>query len=154
MYMAWAPSLPLKLKVAIKGFSRTDIFSIVHVGSCKVRCECHSCSNESNHRYRISRRNFGDLFANVAIASAISTLEPTSTLGVSLPGAQKERLVFRLLQAAPGRPKNQITAKDLFYPIYFAGLWKIRSTLLSVACPAGYNLFGRPGSYEAAVNVS
>ncbi|CAN8070771.1 unnamed protein product [Agarophyton chilense] len=59
-------------------------------------------------------------------------------------------LVMRLKQRTPEEMAERLFQEDLHYPEFFAGKWKSISTLLSVACPAGYKLFGRTGAFEEA----
>lgn len=76
------------------------------------------------------------------------------TLALPFPLEKPEAVIDRLNRSAPPQPKHKVYAKDLFYPDHFLGAWTVRSTLLSVQCPAGYKLFGRPGSFEDVQKVS
>lgn len=104
--------------------------------------------------FDIDRRRFSASIISSATIWAVETICPRGAHALSSPFAQREDLSLRLGRQAPGRPGANIFSDDLFYPNYFAGVWKSKSTLKSVACPAGYKLFGRMGSYEAAMEVS
>ena len=56
----------------------------------------------------------------------------------------------RYLQRAPGRLATQWRVAELELPPWCKGTWMATSTLRSITAPAGYKLFGRTGSYEAA----
>ena len=43
-----------------------------------------------------------------------------------------------------------ITARDVYYPPWFAGKWSSSSKLYSVNAPLGIDLFGGPAAFESA----
>lgn len=100
-----------------------------------------------------SRRQFVQiLFSGAGLAAAFGV--HTSAEALPSPFASPENLISRVAQKAPHRPDAKLFEEDLFYPDYFAGVWDTESKLISVTCPAGYKLFGRPGSFESAQHVS
>ncbi|KAI0567599.1 hypothetical protein FGB62_1g315 [Gracilaria domingensis] len=78
---------------------------------------------------------------------------PQSVEAALNPFASPPDLVKRLKQKTSEEMTERLFQEDLYYPDFFAGTWKTSSTLLSVACPAGYKLFGRTGSFEEAKKI-
>lgn len=72
--------------------------------------------------------------------------------GATLFGNKAQDLMTRVTKVNVP-PLQGLFQKDLYFPEFFAGTWDVESTLLSVECPAGYKLFGRQGSFEAAQSV-
>lgn len=101
----------------------------------------------------VSRRCFlmTAIYATPAMCALLSNVRPSNAIPFLT--EKPESVLSRLNRAAPGQPKRRVYANDFFYPDYFLGAWTVRSTLLSVQCPAGYKLFGRPGSFEEAQKV-
>lgn len=101
----------------------------------------------------VSRRCFLTtvIYAAPTMCALLSNARPS--IGIPFMTEKPESVLSRLNRAAPGQPKRKVYANDLFYPDYFLGAWTVRSTLLSVQCPAGYKLFGRPGSFEEVQKV-
>lgn len=106
-----------------------------------------------NEPFSTDRRRFLALAYSTVAMSVVEAIRPRGVYAFQSPFAKREDLVIRLSRQSPGRPNGDMFGDDLFYPNYFAGVWKSKSTLKAVASPAGYKLFGRPGSYEAAVDV-
>ena len=101
---------------------------------------------------QLSRRHFARaLLLNAALATEF--VKPSSVAALQSPFTAPENLIARFAQKAPPRPKARLFEEDIFYPDYFAGVWETESKLISVMCPAGYKLFGRPGSFESAQRV-
>lgn len=103
----------------------------------------------------IPRRHFlRTLTSGVSLSLLSTSLSPSEAQAtINIPLAKPEDLVARIGQNASRRPVTHLFQDDIYYPDYFAGVWNTESTLVSVTCPAGYKLFGRPGSYENAQRV-
>lgn len=84
----------------------------------------------------------------------LGSLVPRPAEAIYNPFAPPPDIVARLKQRLSEEAPERRFQEDLYYPTFFAGTWKTNSTLLSVACPAGYKLFGRLGSFEDAKKVS
>lgn len=110
---------------------------------------------ESNKAFRLNRRQFASIvLQSLALSTGFSISGQRSAEGAFGPFVAPEDLKIRLAKGAPGRPEEKLFQEDIFYPDYFAGVWKTESKLLSVSCPAGYKLFGRTGAFEQARAVS
>lgn len=101
---------------------------------------------------QVSRRQFGQLLLSGASLGAIFAA-PGVVEAIPSPFSTPENLISRVAQTAPPRPEAILFEEDIFYPDYFVGVWDTESKLISVTCPAGYKLFGRPGSFEYAERV-
>lgn len=112
---------------------------------CPAKGHSSGCACMSD---QLSRRHFARaLLLNAALTTEF--VKPSSAGALQSPFAAPENLA----QKAPPRPKARLFEEDIFYPDYFAGVWETESKLISVMCPAGYKLFGRPGSFESARRV-
>lgn len=103
----------------------------------------------------ISRRTFNRTsLAGIASSILFHHGIIRSAQAISSPFATPDDLAQRLVTRLTREPASKLYQSDIFYPEYFTGLWQTESTLLAVECPAGYKLFGRPGSFEATKEVS
>lgn len=117
------------------------------------------CSSRKRQRvgqvlmtWHVSRRQFAQTVFSAASLGAMFAA-PGAVEAILSPFAAPENLISRIAQKTPPRPEAKLFEEDLFYPDYFAGVWDTESKLISVTCPAGYKLFGRPGSFESARRV-
>lgn len=121
------------------------------------------CLSRERHTFRqicaqhiMPRRHFLQKLTSgmsLGLLGASSCAREASAI-VTLPFTKPEDLIARMRQGAPKRPVTHLFQNDIYYPDYFAGVWNTESTLVSVTCPAGYKLFGRPGTFENAQRVS
>lgn len=105
---------------------------------------------------RASRRqllHYVTATSSLYLAALLTTPDETQAVP-NLFLSKPEDLKLRVAQRAPPRPKARLLTPDIFYPDYFVGTWDTESKMISVTCPAGYKLFGRPGSFESAQKVS
>lgn len=111
----------------------------------KCSFRCNSQMHMSSPKGCLSRRAF------VHLSLSLSLL-PLPARAYN-PFAEQQDLISHLEHAIPHPPISKIFQRDLYFPPSFQGTWDTYSTLLSVACPAGYKLFGRQGSFESAQKV-
>lgn len=136
----------------LKSFNRSHLNFAEARG---FRDEASGLEQKPKMSFEVGRKEFTRTVFAAASFSALSAIySPRQTDAFASPFAAPMDLVARVGQRAPRRPEERLFEEDLFYPDYFAGVWKTESKLVSVTCPAGYKLFGKPGSFEAAQRVS
>lgn len=103
---------------------------------------------------RRSRREFLRISLSFVACAESLVQAPRPAEAFSNIFAAPEDLPTRLEQRVSQEIPERIFQSNLYFPDYFTGTWDTESTLLSATCPAGYKLFGRPGSFEEATKVS
>lgn len=109
---------------------------------------------ELNMSLDVNRRGFAQLaLSSLSVFVLKGALAPSPSAAIASPFATPIDLIARVGQRVPRRPQEKLFEDDIYYPDYFAGVWRTESMLISVTCPAGYKLFGRPGTFEAVQRV-
>lgn len=123
-------------------------------------CDCGDNKGNSEETLpKLSRRSFTSLTLSATLAHLVSTsgviVHPTKARALWFDNELPETVLLgRVTGNGLEEPRRKLYSDDLYYPLHFRGLWKVRSTLVSVQCPAGYKLFGQRGSFERAQQVS
>lgn len=114
-----------------------------------------SLSEDSKTSSVVNRRTFAQLvLSSFSFYTLESARNPSPASAVPSLFASPIDLISRVGERAPKRPPEKLFGEDIYYPDFFAGVWKTESKMISVTCPSGYKLFGRPGTFEAAQRVS
>lgn len=100
----------------------------------------------------VTRRVFWQAtLAGLTCSAAVPTVFATELFPNIL--SKPQDLSARLSEPALPRPPPALFAPDLYYPESFLGTFTVSSVCVSVTCPAGERLFGRPGAFATAREV-
>ena len=99
-----------------------------------------------------SRR--GDASRREALASAAAMTAAAASPALALPSDNAGALTTlrrRAGQRTGALPSYGLDARDVYYPDWFSGLWRVESKAIDVSAPLGPGLFGGNASLAAAV---